>query len=227
MNTFNQTPSPASPDSLRPTREEGRLATRHTVLEAARAEFEEVGFEAAGIRSIARTAGVSSGTVLHHFGSKRELLYAAFFDDLEAAMERAKAAAHGLEEEALETRLHALASSIFADYGRRPRLSRILLRESILAEPPWDARFQGQVATLHGIVTELAATAVARGELSEGSDLPLLGLAWISFYTFALLAWAQGARPVCEDPAGVIARQLAQHLGGLRAAPSPESEASS
>jgi AcrR family transcriptional regulator len=227
MNVFNQSPHPPPPEDPRPTREEGRRATRRTVLEAARAEFEEVGFDAAGVRSIARAAGVSSGTVLHHFGSKRELLYAAFFDDLEEALDRAQAAAHGMAEEALETRLHALASSIFADHGRRPRLSRILLRESILAEPPWDARFQGQVAALHGVVTELAAAAVERGELPQGSDLPLLGLAWISFYTFALLAWAQEARPICEDPAGVIARQMAQHLGGLRAAPSAESEASS
>ena len=227
MNTFNQVPSSNRPDDPRATREDARRETRRTVLEAARAEFEEAGFEAAGIRSIARAAGVSSGTVLHHFGSKRELLYAAFFDDLEDALERAVAAARGAAGEGLETRLHALASSIFADYGRRPRLSRILLRESILAQPPWDARFQGQVAALHGVVTELAAAAVERGELPQGSDLPLLGLAWISFYTFALLAWAQEARPICEDPAGVIARQMAQHLGGLRAAPSPESEASS
>lgn len=227
MNTFNQAPSSSRPDDPRATREDARRETRRTVLEAARAEFEEAGFEAAGIRSIARAAGVSSGTVLHHFGSKRELLYAAFFHDLEDALERAAAAARGAAGEGLETRLHALASSIFADYGRRPRLSRILLRESILAEPPWDARFQGQVAALHGVVTELAAAAVERGELPQGSDLPLLGLAWISFYTFALLAWAQEARPICEDPARVIARQMAQHLGGLRAAPSSESEASS
>lgn len=226
MNVFDQVPRPPRPEGPRLTREEGRRATRRTVLEAARAEFEEVGFEAAGIRSIARAAGVSSGTVLHHFGSKRELLYAAFFDDLEEALERARCAAHGMAEGGLEARLHALASSIFADYGRRPRLSRILLRESILAEPPWDARFQGQVAALHGVVSDLATAAVARGELPEGCNVHLLGLAWISFYTFALLAWAQGAPPFGEDPAGVIARQMGQHLEGLRTDPSRASEAS-
>jgi AcrR family transcriptional regulator len=219
MNTFNQTGHPMDSDSPPPSREEGRRRTRAAVLEAPRGEFERMGFEAAGIRGIAEAAGVSAGTVLHHFGSKRELLYAAFFDDLEAAMERAVAATDAAASACLEVRLHALAHSIFASYDRRPRLSRVFLRESLLAEPPWAARFQGQVAVLHRTVTELAARAVERGELRDDADLPLLGLAWISFYTFALLAWVQEAPDVSRDPVGVIGRQLSQHLRGLHAPP--------
>jgi len=207
------------PDPTPATRAESRLQTRHAVLDAARTEFERVGFERSGVRDIARQAGVSPGTVLHHFGSKRELLYAAFFDDLERAMENAVAAADAARSEVLEVRLEALAKSIFGSYASRPRLSRVFLRESLLAEPPWDVRFQGQVAALHGAVAGIGAAAMERGELRPDTDLALLGLAWVSFYTFALLAWVQGAPGVSGDPVGVIGRQVAQHLEGLRAAP--------
>ncbi|MBE2252371.1 MAG: TetR/AcrR family transcriptional regulator [Myxococcus sp.] len=72
-----------------PSRQSQKAATRERVLEAARDEFEAVGFEAANVRSIAARAEVAAGTVLHHFGEKRELLYAALFDDLEATIDRA------------------------------------------------------------------------------------------------------------------------------------------
>lgn len=224
MNTFNETDpaaDPGDPESSSPSpREAARRSTRRSVLEAARTTFEARGFEDPGIRDIAQAAGVSPGTVLHHFGSKRELLYAAFFDDLEGALQGAVAAAHETPEADFEARLASVAASIFRSYRRRPELSRVFLRESLMAEPPWDARFQGQMAELHAAIVELGAQARTRGELPADLDLPLLGLAWISFYTFALLAWAQGAPGVSADPEGVMARQMAQHLDGLRLPPS-------
>ena len=49
------------------------LTGQARIREAALAQFGEHGFERATIRGIAEAAGVSSGLVRHHFGSKQEL----------------------------------------------------------------------------------------------------------------------------------------------------------
>jgi hypothetical protein len=112
--------------------------------------------------------------------------------------------------------LDRLARAVFLHYQERPRLSRVLLKESLFAEPPWAERFQGQTAGVHAAVVQLGEEAVARGELSPATDLQLLGMAWLSFFYFALLAWAQGAHP---DPARLVRAQFAQHIHGLEPSP--------
>lgn len=51
-----------------------KAATRARVVEAARALFDEVGYQSATIREIARRAGVSVGSVFTTFASKGEIL---------------------------------------------------------------------------------------------------------------------------------------------------------
>lgn len=205
MNTFN--------DSSPLSRKDRKSRTRRTVLEAARHAFEEAGYEGASIRDIAAAAGVSPGTVLHHFGSKQQLLYAALFSALEEALDAAVA---GVGPPPLQDQLDRLARAMFLHYQERPRLSRVLLKESLFAEPPWAERFREQTAGVHAAVVRLGEEAVARGELSPAVDLQLLGMAWLSFFYFALLAWAQGAHP---DPARLVRAQFAQHIHGLEPSP--------
>lgn len=192
-----------------------KQATAEAVLEAARAEFERVGFEAANLRAIAAHAGVSAGTVLHHYGDKRELLHAALFEDLEVALQGAIAA---IGDRPLEVELDAIARAVFRYYERRPSLSRTLLREALFAEPPWAERFAGQTRAIHAAIARLASVAVARGELRAGGDGALLSVAWLSFFYFALIAWVQGAH---TEPAALVGRLIHQHLEGLRPAASP------
>ena len=61
-----------------------KQATRERVLEAARDLFDEVGYEDAAIREIARRAGVSIGSVFTTFGGKADLLAAVMNDRLES-----------------------------------------------------------------------------------------------------------------------------------------------
>lgn len=49
------------------------LTARARIRDSALREFGEKGYERATIRSIAAAAGVSSGLLRHHFGSKQEL----------------------------------------------------------------------------------------------------------------------------------------------------------
>ncbi|WP_437284015.1 TetR/AcrR family transcriptional regulator [Sorangium sp. So ce406] len=203
MNSFTQKPG---------RRDAQKDATRARILEAARDHFERHGFEAANVRAIAADAGVAAGTVLLHFADKRDLLHAALFDDLAAT------AAEAVRDEQpgpLEQRLHRLAAAFFAHYARRPALSKTLLRESLFADPPWQARFAEQVGAAHGRVVELFDAARAAGEVADDADAALFGVAFFSFYYFALIAWVQGAHP---SPVALVDRLVAQHLCGLRPA---------
>ncbi|XXT14782.1 TetR/AcrR family transcriptional regulator [Sorangium sp. So ce429] len=203
MNAFTQKPG---------RRDAQKDATRARILETARDHFERHGFEAASVRAIAADAGVAAGTVLLHFEDKRALLHAALFDDLAAT---AVEAVSDEEPGTLEERLHRLAAAFFGYYARRPALSKTLLRESLFADPPWQARFAEQVGAAHGRVVALFDAARARGEVAQGADAALFGVAFFSFYYFALIAWVQGAHPA---PVALVDRLVAQHLCGLRPA---------
>jgi len=185
-------------------------ATRQRVLDAARDEFEQVGYEAASVRRVAARAGVAAGTVLHHFGDKRQLLHAALFDDLSATLE---AATSSPGPGPLRDQLVRLAETVLAYYRARPKLSRAVLRESLFAEEPWAGRFAGQVAEVHAAIGSLAAVGKARRELGADADERLLGVAWFSFFYFVLIAWVQGAH---GDPEGLFARLLDQHMVGIQ-----------
>jgi len=80
---LRKTASPAYP-ALPPgsaTETKGRAGTRQRALAAALALFDAQGVEAATIEQVRDAAGVSIGSLYHHFGS-REGLVAALYEDL-------------------------------------------------------------------------------------------------------------------------------------------------
>ncbi|MEU0435113.1 TetR family transcriptional regulator [Streptomyces sp. NPDC006290] len=80
----------------RPTRTqtEAGPTTRDRILEAAREEFSERGYEKTSIRGIARSADVDSALVHHYFGTKEQVF--------EAAVEGAMAPALGAPDTIVE-----------------------------------------------------------------------------------------------------------------------------
>jgi AcrR family transcriptional regulator len=181
-------------------RTDQRADTRRRLLAAARDLLEARGLEDTHLRDVAAAAGVTAGTVFVHFADKQDLFHAALFDDLEVALDAALATGPA----ALEPWLDHVTSALVAYYQARPTLSRALLRESLLATPPWSERFAAQVARVHAAVAERFAA-------ERSGDPGLFGLAFVSFYTFGLLAWVQNAHP---DPRGLVARLVAAHLAG-------------
>ena len=59
------------------TRAARRAASQARILDAARQEFGDRGFEATTVRDVARRAGVAPSLVLQHYGSKSALFTAA------------------------------------------------------------------------------------------------------------------------------------------------------
>ncbi|PXY28234.1 TetR/AcrR family transcriptional regulator [Prauserella muralis] len=123
------------------------LTARARIRDAALRLFGEQGFDRATIRGIADLAGVSSGLVRHHFGSKEALR-----DECDAYLARALARLNDQVRAGMatsETNYLTVAVSIFAPY--RSYLSRALV--------------EGRVAPLFDTLADLSAEWVA--ELDE------------------------------------------------------------
>ena len=73
----NPHPSPSPSPSARTGRRAGDSGTREAILEAARAQFAEHGYDGATIRGIAAVAAVDPALVHHFYGSKERLFVAA------------------------------------------------------------------------------------------------------------------------------------------------------
>ncbi|MBK7759108.1 MAG: TetR/AcrR family transcriptional regulator [Deltaproteobacteria bacterium] len=187
------------------SRADQRAQTRQRILDAARARFEQDGFEGASVREIAQEAGVAAGTVIMHFDGKAELLHAALFEELERALD--EALAPRAEGSPFVDALDAVGERMFAAYTARPTLSRVLLKESLFAPAPWAERFVGQHQRVHAWIQAQGADTLPQDALA------LFGVAWLSFFTYALLAWAQGAHP---SPVGLLSRLSRQHLAAAQ-----------
>lgn len=192
--------------------------TQARILEVARLHFERDGFDAASIRAIAAEAGVASGTVLLHFSDKLGLLHAALHDDLERTIQRCLAAP---SRGPLLARLIRIASPFYAYYAERPALSKVLLRESLFADPPWRERFEEQLARVQARVVAIVESSRASGEVAPSAHAGLIAIAFSCFYYFALAAWIQGR---VKAPLPMFEKLMAQHLSGAGVPPAKETE---
>src|SRR5438067_12221945 len=87
-------------------RRPGPTTSRDTILEAARRQFAEAGYEPTSVRSIAAEAGVDAALVVHFFGTKEQLFRAAVawpFDPAELATRLIGPGAEGLGERLART----------------------------------------------------------------------------------------------------------------------------
>ncbi|MCX4576668.1 TetR family transcriptional regulator [Streptomyces sp. NBC_01571] len=80
------------------TQTEAAPATRDRILDAAREEFSERGYEKTSVRGIAKAAGVDSALVHHYFGTKEQVFEAA----VEVAFAPALAAPTAVEDGPLD-----------------------------------------------------------------------------------------------------------------------------
>jgi len=107
----------AANDAAPNRRQLAKAQTRAKVLDAGKCLFEEVGYERATIRAVARRAGFSTGAVFANFADKTEL-YRAVYDQapitpeqgltLVAALREAEAFMAGFEGDTSQVNIDAL-----------------------------------------------------------------------------------------------------------------------
>ena len=147
-------------------------SARARLLEAGIAQFQELGYERANVLDIARVAGVTTGSLYHHFKSKLGL-YLVIRDEMERRMtermEGAAAALGGSGRPAVQAALE-----VAFDAAVRFRVTRVL------AEPRPDQAPDPIADTLGAVLPRSARAAGG-----------MLAAAWRG----ALLAVADGVSP--------------------------------
>lgn len=115
------------------------LTARARIRDAAMAQFAEHGFDNATIKGIADAAGVSTGLVQHHFGTKEQLRQAC--DDV--AVEAIRR-----QMDVLDDVDSAVSSPNFGSalYGRSPLLVRYMIRLLLDGSPLAAALFDDMAA---------------------------------------------------------------------------------
>ncbi|WP_369261085.1 TetR family transcriptional regulator [Streptomyces sp. R35] len=193
----------------RPTRTqtEAAPATRDRILEAAREEFSERGYEKTSVRGIAKAAGVDSALVHHYFGTKEQVFEAA----IEVAFAPALGAPDAVEDGPLDAVGERLTRFIFGIWEnpatRTPLLA--ILRSAVNNETA-AAVFRRLVATqlLRRIAGQLdAPDAELRAELAAAQ---LVGI--------AMLRYVIKVEPLASaDPEQIVARVAPVVQGHLTA----------
>jgi AcrR family transcriptional regulator len=205
-------PAPAEvPLSSRQTQKE---ATRRRVMDAARELFDSQGYQGTTIREIARSAGVSVGSVFTTFASKYDILSQVMQDRLDglyAELDRVMPHLRGVTID----RLRTMFAIHFAFEVRHKRLFLAHISATYDWTLPASATPMGRNRQLMGIIAECLAKGVAEGDVApeiehqEIIDLLMAAYVWV----YRLAAWhdadAEAMTTVMDRQIGLIAQGFA------------------
>jgi AcrR family transcriptional regulator len=189
--------------------ERRRLATRTSLLDAARALFAERGLHETSIAAIAERADVGLGTFYLHFADKDDLLAAILADDEERIARRI-----AQETSTITSPLarHRAGTRIYLEYAFERRYLFPILFDTIpAAHPVLRAVRQRWVEG----VAQLLREAMAAGEITPGEPL-LLARLLVAMVGQAALWWRDHEAPPPAEVARIVS-DLIEH--GLQVAP--------
>jgi len=202
-----------------PIRTAQKSATRAKILTVAKNLLEKQGFEKTSLRTIASEAGVATGSIFVHFANKEDLFYTAFYDDLQALMEKTLTVPPA---ETLAESLNTIVLTFFETFASRPTLYSALLQLSLFAEGEWGKRFRRQVEVFGQGITQLYQAAIARGELAPQTQAQIATATFLSLYYFCLITLINQHFADLSAARNLFALMLKQHLQGLTYAPGEE-----
>ena len=163
-------------------RERNKSDKLQRIQAAARALFAGRGFDATSTREIAAQANVGLATLFLYASGKRDLLFLACNDDLEALTACAFASIDA--DAPILDQLVEVFGHFFEFYGRDRQLSRDLLRElTFYTSGRQSARFQATRQATIDAVARLVGDARGRGQFASPARDD--EIAQVIFYVFA------------------------------------------
>ncbi|MEV5959877.1 TetR family transcriptional regulator [Streptomyces sp. NPDC051987] len=137
-------------------RAQRRARTRAAILDAARREFAQRGYQKATIRAVAEQAGCDPSLVMQHFGSKQKLFRAAAQLDLDMAAVSA-GPVEGLSER--------LVRLVFEHMDERPEITASTLRSMLTHDESAEEALK--LFNLDEMTHRLAAADASNDELTD------------------------------------------------------------
>lgn len=147
-----------------------KQATRDRVLAAARDLFEEVGYEEATIREIARRAGVSVGSVFTTFSGKAEILSQVMDDRLAALYAELDQVVPHLRGLTVD-RLRSIMAVHYGFETRRLRLFVAYIGASFGWSPGEAVTPLGHNPRLRGMLADTLRGGMERGDVRPDADV--------------------------------------------------------
>ncbi|MET9955070.1 TetR/AcrR family transcriptional regulator [Streptomyces sp. NPDC006339] len=180
---------------------------RRRILDVAVEHFAQWGFHASSLARIAKEVGVTQGGLLHHFGSKEELLVSVLERSEEHDVERFFSSEF---DSAADCFLRLID---LVDYNsRRPgrtRMFNVLVGESSDRAHPAHAFFRRRYATIVARLSGTLRAAADAGELRPDADCTAVAHELLAVMDGIQLQWAL-------DPESVdMARRLRVYLDRL------------
>lgn len=131
--------------------------TRKRILDAARVEFIERGYDGARVRRIAELSGANKAMIYYYFSSKRDLYRLVFSKEVKKNLQKVGEITR--REEALEAKIESLISFYLELFGTDPGFLRLMMRElagdgAVLREVFGEARSQLGGMDFPGVIFE-------------------------------------------------------------------------
>lgn len=176
---------------MRRTKEEA-AQTHQALLNAALTVFSQEGYEAARLKDIAQTAGVTRGAIYHHFGNKAGL-FAALIEDASALGNQAigKAIEEGGAFAQITARILVYTLYLLEEDRRFREVTALSL--SIPGTAPELAAFREQrvqgARELVENISGLFQMGIEQGDLRPDLDPPTLARGFLAFQNGLALLW--------------------------------------
>ena len=154
-------------------RQSNKLANRAAIVEAARACFLQLGYDAVTVRDIVRESGLAPGTFYNYFPDKEAL----FREILEVRINDLTSRMHEVRDSArtLEAFIHGTFYALFSKIVEEPCFFRLVLRNEHAVRTLFSETVIG--IPTRALIEDLHA-AIARGLLPEQLDVELLAAAF-------------------------------------------------
>jgi AcrR family transcriptional regulator len=188
---------------------ETKVATRRRILEAARACFSKVGFEAATTREIAAAAGIAAGTLFNYFPAKEAMAAALVAEALGEARRRFEGRPRG---ESLEEDLFALIAAELRSLKPHRGYLRPVLETALSPLTRADASGDGETIRI-GHLETVERLIAARTPGKPPSPI-VLNLYW-TLYTGVLAFWATDSSRHQEDSLAMLDHYIRAFVGSL------------
>ncbi len=184
--------------------------SRARILDTARREFADRGFDGARLAAIAREAGLSHPTLLYHFNSKADLYGAVITSAvLDWAIETEAAvsgALHGFDQ------VVSIIDAGFTFFATHGDFARILRREALEGGERLDAAITDSLRPFLDRAVAFLDREMDAGRLRRHDPLELMQICYGAVFTFFSDARFR-ARLLGSDPLSPDA--LARHRGAL------------
>lgn len=163
------------------------LARREAILDAAVRLFARRGFRGTGIVGLASEVGISHVGLLHHFGTKENLLYAVV---ARRDAEQAELIGHLTELRGLEAiRAIELIGENNVEDHVHARLFIVLIGENLQPDDPLNGYFRDRSEAVRAFVSRAVRTGQDDGEIRPDVDPDTVAAEVIAFVVGSSIQW--------------------------------------